>query len=152
MVSQSPLCLVFQSKHIFLFSDVIRCRYRIESSDRVYKKGCMTTHCELGLSGCLQVWRGCWWNHSCLFHDLYLLEHVTLTKQAQNKLAAAQTKMERSMLNITYKDRRTNIWVRERTTVRYNQQRDKKEMVHGRALQPPQRRQMNLECHHLETI
>ena len=28
---------------------------------------------------------------------------------------AAQTKMERSMLNITYKDIRTNIWVRERT-------------------------------------
>ena len=28
-----------------------------------------------------------------------------------NKLAAAQTKMERSMLNITYKDRKTNIWV-----------------------------------------
>ena len=27
------------------------------------------------------------------------------------------TKMERSMLNITYKDRRTNIWVRERTTL-----------------------------------
>ena len=41
----------------------------------------------------------------------------TLTKQAQNKLAAAQTKIERSMLNITYKDRRTNIWVRERTKV-----------------------------------
>ena len=36
---------------------------------------------------------------------------------AQNKLAAAQTKMERSMLNITYKDRKTNIWVRERTKV-----------------------------------
>ena len=42
-------------------------------------------------------------------------ETWTLTKQVQNKLAAAQTKMERSMLNITYKDRRTNIWVRERT-------------------------------------
>ena len=27
----------------------------------------------------------------------------------------AQTKMERSMLTITYKDRRTNIWFRERT-------------------------------------
>ena len=40
---------------------------------------------------------------------------LTLTKQAQNKIAATQTKMERSMLNITYKDRRTNIWVRERT-------------------------------------
>ena len=45
----------------------------------------------------------------------YGAETWTLTKQAQNKLAAAQTKMERSMLNITYKDRRTNIWVRERT-------------------------------------
>ena len=47
----------------------------------------------------------------------YGAETWTLTKQAQNKLAAAQTKMERSMLNITYKDRRTNIWVRERTTL-----------------------------------
>ena len=45
----------------------------------------------------------------------YGAETQTLTKQAQNKLAAAQTKMERSMLNITYKDRRTNICVRERT-------------------------------------
>ena len=38
-------------------------------------------------------------------------------KQTQNKLAAARTKMERSMLNITYKDRKTNIWVREMTKV-----------------------------------
>ena len=45
----------------------------------------------------------------------YGAETLTLTKQAQNKLAAAQTNMERSMLNITYKVRRTNIWVRERT-------------------------------------
>ena len=47
----------------------------------------------------------------------YGAETWTLTKQAQNKLAAAQTKMERSrpMLNITSTDRRTNIWVRERT-------------------------------------
>ena len=73
--------------------------------------------------------------------------------QAQNKLAAAQTKILRSMLNITYKDRRTNIWVRERTkvvdimyTVRKN------EMVLGRAYQPPQRQPMDLACHHLETI
>ena len=41
----------------------------------------------------------------------------TLIKQAQNKLAAAQTKTERSMLNITYKYRMTNIWVRKRTKV-----------------------------------
>ena len=47
----------------------------------------------------------------------YEAETWTLTKQAQNKLAAAQTKMERSMLNVTYKDRKTNIWVRERTKV-----------------------------------
>ena len=40
----------------------------------------------------------------------------TLAKQAQNKLAAAQTKMERVMLNITYKDRKTNTWISERWT------------------------------------
>ena len=90
----------------------------------------MTTHCELGLSGCLQVWRRCWGNY-----DLYLLEQL-----AQNKIAAAHTKMGRSMLNITYRERKTNIWVRERTKVRYNQQCENNEMVPGRAHQPPQRR------------
>ena len=38
-------------------------------------------------------------------------------KQAHNILAAAQTNKERSMPNITYNDRKTNIWVRERTQV-----------------------------------
>ena len=92
--------------------------------------------------------------NSCVLPAMtYGAETWTLTKQAQNKLVAAQTKMERSMLNITYKDRRTNIWVRERTklidiiyTVRKN------EMVLGRAYQPPQRRPMDLVRHHLETI
>ena len=72
----------------------------------------------------------------------YGAETRTLTKQAQNKLAAAQTKMERSMLNITHKDRKTNIWVRERTTV----------IDVLRAYHPPQRRSMDLAVHHLETI
>ena len=55
------------------------------------------------------------YNSSCVLPAMtYGAETWTLTKQAQNKLAAAQTIMERSMLNITYKDRRTNIWVRER--------------------------------------
>ena len=44
-------------------------------------------------------------------------ETWSLTKQAQKKLAAAQTKMERSMLNITYHDRKTNTWVRAKTGV-----------------------------------
>ena len=56
--------------------------------------------------------------NSCVLPAMtYGAETWTLTKQAQNKLAAAQTKMERSMLNITYKDRKTNICVRERTKV-----------------------------------
>ena len=56
--------------------------------------------------------------NSCVLPAMtYGAETWTLTKQAQNKLAAAQTKLERSMLNITYKDRRTNICVRERTKV-----------------------------------
>ena len=56
--------------------------------------------------------------NSCVLPAVaYGVETSTLTTQAQaqNKLAAAQTKMERSKLNITYKDRKTNIWVRERT-------------------------------------
>ena len=49
----------------------------------------------------------------------YGAEIWTLTKLAQNKLAAPHTKMERRMLNITYTDRNTNIWARERTQVIY---------------------------------
>ena len=40
-------------------------------------------------------------------------ESWSLTKQAQYNIAAAQTKMERRIL----KDRKANIWVRERTKV-----------------------------------
>ncbi len=47
----------------------------------------------------------------------YGTETWALTTQTKNKLAAAQTKMERSMLNITYRDRKTSIWVREKTKV-----------------------------------
>ena len=40
----------------------------------------------------------------------YGTETWALTTHAKNKLAASQTKMERSMLNITSRDRKTNIW------------------------------------------
>ena len=36
---------------------------------------------------------------------------------SKEQAAAAQTKMERSMLNIIYRDKKTNIWVREKTKV-----------------------------------
>ena len=44
-------------------------------------------------------------------------ETWALITQAKSKPAAAQTKMEGSMLNVTYRDRKTNIWVREKTKV-----------------------------------
>ena len=47
------------------------------------------------------------------------VETWALTTHAKNKLAAAQTQIERSMLNITYRVRKTNIWVREKTKVIY---------------------------------
>ena len=47
----------------------------------------------------------------------YGTETWALTSQTNNKLAATQTKMERSMLNITYRARKTNIWVREKIKV-----------------------------------
>ena len=45
----------------------------------------------------------------------YAAETWTLSSKMEKKLAAAQHNMERSMLNITYKDRKTNKWVREQT-------------------------------------
>ena len=47
----------------------------------------------------------------------WVVKKWTLTNQVKNKLAAAQTKMDRSMLNFTYLDSKTNIWVREKTKV-----------------------------------
>ena len=47
----------------------------------------------------------------------YRGEIWAFTTHAKNKLATAQTKMDRSMLNIIYRDRKTNIWVREKTKV-----------------------------------
>ncbi len=59
--------------------------------------------------------------------------------------------MERRMLNITNTDRGANIWVRERTKVIDIINTEKNEIILGRAYQPPQRRPMDLACHHLET-
>ena len=38
IVIQSPFCLVLQNKHIFFIFRCYTFRYRIESSDRMYKK------------------------------------------------------------------------------------------------------------------
>ena len=56
--------------------------------------------------------------NSCVLPAMtYGAETWALTTQAKNKLAAAQTKIERSILNITYRDRKINIWLREKTQV-----------------------------------
>ena len=59
------------------------------------------------------------------------------------------------LLNITYEDRRTNIWVWERERIEvitvHNQQCEKNEVVLGTEHQPPQRRPMNLAFYHLES-
>ena len=56
--------------------------------------------------------------NSCVLPEMtYRTETWALTTHAKNKLAATQTKMERSMLNITYRDRKTNIWERGKTKV-----------------------------------
>ena len=57
-------------------------------------------------------------HHYC--NILLRFKCVTLLRQPSGYgacLSLAQTKMEISMLNITYKVRKTNIWVRERTKV-----------------------------------
>ena len=75
-----------------------------------------------------------------------------MTYSAETLTLTAHTKMERSMLNITYKDRRTNIWVRERTQLIDIIYTVRKMKWSCRAYQPPQRRPMDLARHDLETI
>ena len=47
----------------------------------------------------------------------YEAETWTLTTHIEQKQSAAQHNMERNILNITYKDRKTNKWVRDQTKV-----------------------------------
>ena len=47
----------------------------------------------------------------------YRAETWTLTTKMEHKLSAARYNMERSMVNITYKDRKTNNWVKDQTNV-----------------------------------
>ena len=57
------------------------------------------------------------------------------------------------MLNITYMDRKTNIWIRDRTKVEdIISNVRKNEVALGRTHQPHQRRPMDLTCHDLDTI
>ena len=78
------------------------------------------------------------------------METWTITTHAKNKLAATQTKMERSKLNITYRDRKTNIWVREKTKVTdvIEQVRRRKWTRAGHI----SRIRDNTAYHHLETL
>jgi len=47
----------------------------------------------------------------------YLAVTWTLTTKMENKLSAAQHSMERSMINTTYKYRKTNKWLSDQTKV-----------------------------------
>ena len=81
-----------------------------------------------------------------------MVQTWALNKKAQNKLAAALTEMERHMLNITYKDRKSNLLVRQRTKVIDIISNVKPYVFLGIAHTPHQRRPMYLSSHHLETI
>ena len=57
--------------------------------------------------------------------------------------------MKRSLLNITYKDRKTSGLDMDKSR---NQQCENIEMVLGRAHQPPKKKPMDIACLHLENI
>ena len=48
----------------------------------------------------------------------YASETWTMTKAMERRLAAAQRKMERSMIGITWEDHKTNEWIRDKTKVK----------------------------------
>ena len=50
-------------------------------------------------------------------NDIRCVKMDTHYANNKNKLTAAQTKKEGSTLNVTYRSRKTNIWVREQTKV-----------------------------------
>src|ERR1700744_6356930 len=55
---------------------------------------------------------------SCVLPVLtYGAETLTLTKASSNKLRVAQRAMERSMLGITLRDKKTNEWIRQQKKV-----------------------------------
>ena len=55
---------------------------------------------------------------SCVLPVLtYGAETLTLTKASENKLRVAQRAMERSMLGISLRDKKTNQWIRQQTKV-----------------------------------
>ena len=55
---------------------------------------------------------------SCVLPVLtYGAETLTLTKASENTLRVAQRAMERSMLGISLRDKRTNQWIRQQTKV-----------------------------------
>ena len=80
-------------------------------------------------------------------------ETWTLAKQAQNKLAVAQTKMENTYAQHHIKVQKDqHLGQREDRRHRPKQHCEKNEIVLDRAHQSPQRRLLNLACHHLEII
>ena len=90
--------------------------------------------------------------NSCMLPAMaYGADTRTLTNQAQGKLAVAQIKMERSMLNDTDMDRRTNVSVKERKSLEHNQQRERKLNGPGQATFTASKPPMDLACYHLET-
>ena len=111
IVVKSPLCLVFQNKLFFGFPMLYGAGIVLNPVIACSKRMC--DHA---------LWARAFWMSASL---AWVLRESLMplswsvppgafdtTKQAQNKFAAAQTKMERSMLNITYEHRKTNIWVR----------------------------------------
>ena len=55
--------------------------------------------------------------NSCVLQAMTYGADTWHSPPKQNKLAAVQRKMGRSMLNSTYQERKTNIWVREKIKV-----------------------------------
>ena len=87
---------------------------------------------------------------SCYVKKIYGTFGVEMRAYGQ-KLVKFCTHTHTRLSYSSIDDRKTNIWVKERTKViDIISNVRKNEMVLGRAYQPPQRRPMDLACHHLD--
>ena len=91
------------------------------------------------------AWRDRYTTPMCC--QLWHLEQTwKLAKRANSKLVTAQTKMERIMLDITHKGRRTNVWVREKTQVKAIRQEMANRAVERNNLAEEGARKANLDA------
>ena len=108
----------YSTKHKTLDKEIPR---RIKAGWKAFAKHRIIFNCNTRTCLKRQMYNAC-----ILPAKTYDADTWALASQAKYYLAAAQTHIKWSMLNITYRDIKTNIWLREKTKVTYVIEQDRR--------------------------